>query len=463
VIISISNVWARVVDAAPDERAWVFDFFSCNVEQWFAAGGYMDTITRSMVDQVSGRFASGLVPLLIAGLRRSGITAEIQDDRVVPSALDSTANLAWLRTYQRSAVDSVQVRRPRGMIKAPTGAGKSEIFIGLTRALPCEWLFVVHRASILDEVAKRYALRTGEQAGVFSSGRWRKGTCNVTLASFQTLHRGLKRGDAITRDFLCAMQGVNVDECHAQSAASFYAVLQSMPNAYYRVGQSGTPLVRDDWDNLRTIGALGPVIYQIPRQVLVDGQVLSAARVRMVECSQPDYHTPYWREIYQRSVVYSAKRNCLLAEIAARARKPAFLFIDEINHGEQVHMRLKRRGVRVSAVYGDKQAHQRASALQDLVDGRTEVLICTAVFQEGVDVPALKAVINGQGKKSIIAQLQRIGRGMRVCGDGDNTFDVWDIADTGQHVLERHAKKRLATYQDEGYEVESCPFEALAE
>jgi superfamily II DNA or RNA helicase len=306
----------------------------------------------------------------------------------------------------------------------------------------------------------RYHKRTGEQAGTFEQGRWKRGTCNVTVASFQALHRGVTLRDPETLKFLNSVQAVNVDECHAQSAESCYTVLQHMPNAYYRIGQSGTPLARGDWDNLRIMGALGPVLYTVPRQVLVDAGVLSTAKVRMVECVQSS-DASQWREIYSRMIVYSKKRNSLLALIAKKSRKPCFLFVDETSHGEAVVTHLKRLGVKVSEVYGDKQLSARERAVKDLVNGVTEVLVCTSVFQEGVDVPSLKSVINGQGKKSIIQVLQRIGRGMRVCGDGDNTFDVWDIADSGHRVLERHAKKRLGTYQDDGHAVESGPLQSF--
>jgi superfamily II DNA or RNA helicase len=56
--------------------------------------------------------------------------------------------------------------------------------------------------------------------------------------------------------------------------------------------------------------------------------------------------------------------------------------------------------------------------------------------------------------KSVIASLQKIGRGMRV-SEGKTTFEVWDFLDEDGSVLERHSARRAATYQSEGYHVQS--------
>ncbi len=55
------------------------------------------------------------------------------------------------------------------------------------------------------------------------------------------------------------------------------------------------------------------------------------------------------------------------------------------------------------------------------------------------------------GGRSVIAALQRIGRGMRVTSD-KNTFQVWDVADHGCKLLERHTKARVRAYTSQGYE-----------
>jgi superfamily II DNA or RNA helicase len=74
------------------------------------------------------------------------------------------------------------------------------------------------------------------------------------------------------------------------------------------------------------------------------------------------------------------------------------------------------------------------------------------IFQEGIDIPALRSVIIGTGGKSTIASLQRIGRGMRMA-EGKHEFEVWDVLDQGQKWLKAHALGRFQAYGREGHEV----------
>ena len=108
--------------------------------------------------------------------------------------------------------------------------------------------------------------------------------------------------------------------------------------------------------------------------------------------------------------------------------------------------------------------------------GRYDVLICSVIFQEGEDVPDLRSVVIGSAGKSVIATLQRIGRGMRRAS-GKDEFEVFDVADLGcgcmsgpashRHPgckwLDKHTRDRIKAYTTEGHEtvledwVESAP------
>lgn len=313
----------------------------------------------------------------------------------------------------------------------------------------------MHRADIVAQVAKRYLSRVGERAGTFEGGRWVRGTCNVTVSTFQSIYAAIRNkynGDV--NDLLREIGGLNVDESHAQPADTFYAVAMSM-DARWRVGMSGTPLHRGSQDSLRTIGALGPVLYEIPVQALIDKGVLSKATIRMIECEQQSEPGSNWREIYSSLIVNSGPRNRLITDIAHIAKKPCMIFVDEMAQGRLLEKMLKSSGVKVDFAHGSDWLKRRQQKLEDLANGKTDVLLCTVIFQEGIDVPVLKSVVNGAGKSSAVASIQRMGRGMRVCGDGDDTFELWDVADRGQSALERHAGKRRDAYQDEGHEVET--------
>jgi len=456
--IAVENVMAEVIEATPGELEWLIKYIRCKVKKYgkiYQKGEAPETIVSTgwfnMYEASSRKFAAGLVPVVAKGAALEGMQVAVEDDRAVPCTPDwPSVDVRWLRDYQLTAAQRAS-HGGRGLIKAPCAAGKTEISIALTRALPIEWGFFVHRAELTTQAAKRFEIRTGEQAGYFEAGRWRKGTSNFTVATFQSITSSLRKGDVTTKAFLEELQGVVIDESHAIAAETYYDVLMRMPNAYYRFGQSATPFHRGEKEKLLTLGALGPILYKITMPRLVDVGALSKPTIRMVECYQNCWNgEATFARVYKEGVVESVVRNKQIAEIAKIARPPAMIFVEKKAHGKELTTMINRRGVKAEFAWsGD-----RYDKLEKLKDGRIDVLVCTPIYQEGVDVPELKSVINAGGYSSAVASVQRMGRGARLAGDDDNTFDVWDLYDRGQHWLEDHAEKRKLALEAEGFPVE---------
>jgi superfamily II DNA or RNA helicase len=133
--------------------------------------------------------------------------------------------------------------------------------------------------------------------------------------------------------------------------------------------------------------------------------------------------------------------------------KPALVFVKQVNHGKILKDRMEREGLKVDFVWGQKATSQRKAAIERLVRTDIDVLICSVIFQEGTDIPELESVLIAAGGKSVIATLQRIGRGMRMTAGKGNTFEVWDIEDSGVDALARHSRARRRAYEKEGYPV----------
>lgn len=449
--LSRANSWARVLEGDRAECRWLHEYVSCR-DVRFVGGGPPDTEIFSMFDPVSGIFAAGLVPLIVKGAAADGVKVEVVDERgPAPCQLNLTADLSWLRDYQLATVTAA-AQAGRGLIKAPTGSGKTEVGIALTRVIDCEWLFLVHRTGLVEQFARRYSQRTGERVGRVANGVWTPGTCNITVASFQTLTNALKDRTSCGGELIRAIGGLIIDESHAQPADTFYEVTQSFRGAYYRFGLSSTPLNRMEKDSLRTIGAIGPVVHRIPTQLLIERGVLSRASITMVPCVQEGDGGDY-REVYAKLVSGSASRNELVVDLASLARKPALVFVQHIKHGKALAKLLSKAGLKVQFVNGSDEVEQREREVKRLVAGDTEVLVTTSVFQEGIDIPELASVVNASGGASEVAALQRLGRGMRACADKGNEFEAWDVLDLGQTWLEKHSKARRRAYESEGHVV----------
>jgi len=454
--IEAHSVWSYIRESIPEEVQWVDETLSVP-DTRIRAHYYGDDTRRRFLHVLSHQFPTGLLSQLLQAHQEANapFALMVEDKRPpAPCGPDPSADLGWLRPYQREAVDAF-VRHGRGLIKAPTGAGKTEVLIGITRALPCVWGMAVHRTSLVEQAQKRYQRRTGLRAGSFTGGTWDPGEGNFTAFTFQALQKAMKDKHlkAHAKAFLRGLQGLLIDECHAQSAKSWYTLTMGC-EAYFRGGVSGTPLDKGEFENLRIQGALGPVIHEIPTGVLVDGGVLAKPVIVMVPCVQlapPGMHEE-WGQVYRALVEESIPRNRLLGEMALRAMKPCLLFVEHVEHGHRMLKVLHALGLKAGLVHGTHGVDARKRAVKHLLQGHEDVLVCSGIFQEGIDIPELASVVVGTGKASIVGTLQRIGRGMRV-SSGKTTFEVFDVLDVGQQWLQRHAEERRNTYLREGHNV----------
>ena len=405
-----------------------------------------DSPKLRLFNLIDRTFPTGLLSMVCKHLKSLDISFVVEEK--FKNAALTDHDLAWLRPEQKEAVNRV-IARKNGILWLPTGAGKTEIAIGLTVKIKTRWLFIVHKKDLLHQTAERYEKRTGMKAGKIGDGIF--DVQDFTVATFQTLSRGLKTRDRRVTEFLPKIGGVIHDECHTAPAASSLAVLMGLDNAVYRVGLSGTPLARGDKRSIYAIGALGPVIYRIRPEVLIEAGRLAKPYIHMPELTQ-ESSKPTWQGVYGECIVRSAKRNKMLTEFAKLADKPALLFVKEVKHGHELERRIRKAGVSCEFLWGEKSTAKRDAAVRRLVTGDIDVLIVSVIFQEGTDIPDVRSVIVGSAGKSAIAAIQRVGRGMRIV-EGKKEFYVYDVFDNGHRTLKKWSKERKAAYEAEGYEV----------
>jgi superfamily II DNA or RNA helicase len=276
-----------------------------------------------------------------------------------------------------------------------------------------------------------------------------------TVATFQTLVRAVAAKDPRASAFLKSVQGVIIDEVHVAPADTFFQVLMALENAYFRVGMSGTPLDRTDKRSVLTIAATGRIIYTITPDVLIDAGVLARPRIKLMAMPQ-ESELPTWQGVYGECVVRSVVRNRAVVDMVRMAEKPCLVFVKEVTHGKRLNKTLMKAGFNSDFVWGTSSTDARKSDVKRLVRGDIDVLVCSVIFQEGIDIPELRSVVIVSGGKSVIATLQRLGRGMRVVA-GKKEFEVWDFDDQGNKWLERHARARRKAYVDQGYETILLP------
>ncbi len=430
-------------DPAEAER-WLYNLCLAPTTTW--AGGKPRFGHQPLFNTLTKTFPPGLIDLVRDVLVADGHTVEVRDVRGTPPALDWAAlDGTGLRDYQLAAI-RVALESTGGIIKAATGAGKSWIASGITLvASETTWMVVVHRETIRAQLhADLVDWLPGEDVGYITSDGFKPS--RVTTTTFDAL-KSTKWASKVGA-FLASVEGIIVDEAHVSAAKTLSALIARCVNAYYRLGMSATPLDRSDGRSIVAVAYLGKVLIDVKASDLIDQGVLARPYITFVPYRHPQTYGVKYVTSYKAGVAKNPKRDDLVVSLVARAPKPCIVFFKDIPHGRALTRKLEQAGHNVMFIDGGTDKAVRSSAASRVKYGDVDVIVASVVFNEGVNIPELASAVNAAAGKSVIQFLQRIGRVMRKV-DGKDYALVYDILDTGDRFLERHATDRLAALRRE--------------
>jgi DNA repair protein RadD len=323
-----------------------------------------------------------------------------------------------LRDYQLTAVSRVRAGygsgRRRILLVMPTGAGKTVSFAYVIAGAVNRGrriLIVAHRIELLDQIAAAVE-RAGASYGVIAPG-FAETDAPVQIASVATFVRRLDRWRN-RFDFLVA------DEAHHAVSPSWARVLASQPAAHV-LGVSATP-ERLDGRGLCEIFddmVLGPSTAELIDAGWLSPFVcfgpaaapdLSRARIRAGDFAVEDIRDAM-NGVVIGSAVEEYKRRLL--------GTAAVVFCVDVAHSKAVAAAFVTAGVTARHVDGEMSAPERRAAIAGLASGEIRVLTNCGLISEGVDIPAIGAVILLRPTASLALFLQMFGRGLRLAPGKD--------------------------------------------
>lgn len=323
-----------------------------------------------------------------------------------------------LRRYQEACISALRGSYATGyrapLLVLPTGGGKTVIFAHIVEGANRKQrraLVVVHRRELIRQASAKLDW-AGVPHGIIAAGFPPNLDEPVQVGSIQTLARRLPA--------LPPFDLIVLDEAHHARAETWRALINAQPQAKL-LGVTATP-ARLDGKGLG-VGAggcfddlvLGPTAAE-----LIDGGFL--CRVR---CFAPAQRLDL-RSVrivggdYVREDLASVMNTASITGDAVEQYRrhadhaPALAFCTTIAHAESVADAFRDAGYRAARVDGQTPKIERDALIAGLgsPDG-IEVLTSCSLIDEGLDVPAVGAVILLRPTKSLVLHRQQIGRGMR--------------------------------------------------
>lgn len=328
-------------------------------------------------------------------------------ERPVPHLVQQEVLRALAQTREHGHV--------RGLVVMATGLGKTYLAAfdlllhGGRRAL-----FVAHREEILQQAAAAWARVLPDRTIGFLMGDDKRPDADLLFASVHTLARATHlRGFAPDH-----FEYIVVDEFHHAAAASYRKLLAHFAPAFL-LGLTATP---DRMDGAALLELCDDNL--VARVGLVEG----IARGLLVPFhyhgvrDEIDFAAIPWRSgRFDAAALDAAATTRDRAAQALReyrrhapGRRRALVFCCSRVHADFIAAFFREHGIAAAAVHTGPTSAPRAASLAALRDGTLEAIVAVDIFNEGVDLPDVDAILMLRPTESPVVFLQQLGRGLRV-------------------------------------------------
>ena len=319
------------------------------------------------------------------------------------------------RPYQVDAVEGLREEIRRGsrkvLLQAATGSGKTMAAAMVVQGALAQGnsvLFLAHRRELIYQARERLE-EADCPAGIIMAGELPLAR-HVQVASVQTLWARREREGYPSCDVMV------IDECHLVPGGKAYqAVMDANPGAVV-VGLTATPIRTDG----RGLGEVFDSMVQCP-SIAALTEMGYLVPLRYFAPSQPDLEGIRTRagDYVEGDLAERMDKPTLIGDVVEHwgrfaDGRPTIVFASGVKHSIHLAEQFRGAGVRAEHVDGTTAREERDGLWRRLANGDVQVVTNVGVAVEGLDVPAVSAIVLARPTKSPGRFLQMLGRGMRT-------------------------------------------------
>lgn len=347
------------------------------------------------------------------------------------------------------------IRKKRCILQSPTGTGKSLLIYLLTRKFLPEGkiVIVVPNINLVDQLYgdfHDYGLDSEQYVHRIYSGEEKQTNKPIIISTWQSLI-------LLPEDYLLDCPTVIGDECHRFKAKSLIEIMRRLPNAYNRIGTTGT---LDDVQANKLVleGLFGPINIVTTTKERMDAGDLAKSEIKcLILKHQENEAKSIARLSYQEEVKYidaSEKRNKFIKNLVLSLKGNVLVLFKHIEHGKALEDIIRASSPKIPIYYVDGGIKERDTIRKNIDSFKDSILLASmGTFSTGVNIKNLHHVVLASSTKSKINLLQSIGRGLRV-SDNKDSVTIYDIVDdltykTRKNYTLKHFLERIKIYSKE--------------
>ncbi len=352
--------------------------------------------------------------------------------------------------------DNLYLHRDFAVLK---NSGKTRVACEVTRrlALPTIWIaptdrIVAQTQEVLEGFfGKHYSAHLIGSAGALAASRKR-----IVLATAATASH-------LPAEFYASRKVIVVDEWHHGGAASYRKIFNMCDHIYHRYGMTGTYFRSGDDDMAMHALISGTIHRATSQDMLRLGHLVPVRAVFLpVDAGRISARSASFFSDHGKHGIHEHSLRNQWAAYAAQALyavgRKVLILVGTKAQGNIL------RDMLLPALPAAPQAAEFAAAefvstacrrdrqgriLKSFVAGEeVKILIGTSILGEGVDLPAVDALVYAKGEKAEVSLTQAI---YRVCTaiEGKREAVLVDFADRHHRKLLAHAQERLRIYYEE--------------
>jgi superfamily II DNA or RNA helicase len=461
--LKIENTYSWLLGDNPDIRLKLWTALRFRDKNYFHSPAYKNRLWDGYVEffkKDSGRFLSGLLPEVRAALKFYGVEFTEDDRRLPLQIVTQPVDENWLpgvklRDYQVENIN-MAIANQRGLVYAPTSAGKTLVVVGCLKTLPptTPTIVLCNRKGLVDQNYEEI-----KAMGFDRVGRIYDSVCQPDIITCLTWQSWAKFQDKAKY-----VRAMLVDEIHDMMSDGVKKVYRELVNCNFRIGLSATPFKfggADKKQKYETKGFIGPVFKiksepdgKLTTKGLQNRNILSSAEAVFHEYVGPEL-PPYltYIDAVTHGIAENADFHDTVSQLARAQTGRTLVIVERIKQGDELLDRLPD----ALWVRGQDSLKTRKMVIERLkTDKGNLVAIATAgIFNTGINV-FCHNLINAAGGQADHTIIQRFGRGLRRASDKKG-LKYFDFLFRNNEYLEKHSQKRIRILEGEGHTVQVKP------
>ena len=304
----------------------------------------------------------------------------------------------------------------KGLVVATTGIGKTYLAAFDTKNYN-KILFIAHREEIIKQASDTFKAIYPDKSQGFFYNNQKDTNKDITFALVQTLGKNnyLNENYFKKDDF----EYIIIDEFHHAVSNNYTNILDYFTPKFL-LGLTATPERLDNKD----VFALCDynIVYEIRLKEAINKGFLSPFNYYGIYDDTIDYSTintkngNYDEKDLENKLMINKRCDLVLNHYLKYLPSSSIAFCSSRNHAEYMAEYFNNNNIPSAAVYSGKQgkyAQNRHDAILKLKNHDLKILFTVDMFNEGIDIPEIDAVLFLRPTQSPTIFLQQLGRGLR--------------------------------------------------